>query len=58
MKNGKFKKPNREFARNINRQLKLEWNSPSADQDLRNDFSTNEVMATVKTLNAGKNTRS
>ena len=58
MKNGKFKQPNQEFARNINRQLKLEWNSPSADQDLRNDFSTNEVMATVKTLNAGKNTRS
>ena len=54
MQNGQFKKPNREFTRNVNRQLKMEWNSSSADQDLCNDFSTNEVMATIKTIKAGK----
>ena len=54
MQNGKFKQPNREFTRNVNRQLKMEWNSPSADQDLCNDFLTNQVMAAIKTLKAGK----
>ena len=54
IKNGEFKQPNPEFTRNVNRQLKKEWNSPSADQDLCNEFSTNEVMATIKTLKAGK----
>lgn len=34
MQNAKFKQPNREFTRNVIRQLKIEWNSPSADQDL------------------------
>ena len=32
----------------------MEWNSPSADQDLCNDILTNEVMAIIKTLKAGK----
>ena len=32
----------------------MEWNSPSTDQDLCNDFSTKEVMAAIKTLKAGK----
>ena len=44
IKNGKFKQPNQEFTRNINCQLKMEWNLPSADQDLCNYFSTKEVM--------------
>ena len=54
MQNGKFKQPNRELRRNVNRQLKMEWNSPFTDQDLSNDFSTNEVMAIIKTLKVGK----
>ena len=54
MQNGKLKQPNREFTRNANRQLKMEWNSPSTDQNLCNDFSTNEVMVAIKTLKTGK----
>ena len=54
METGKFKQPNWEFTRNVNRQLKMEWNSPSADQDLCSNFSTDEVMAAIKTLKAGK----
>ena len=42
------------MTRNVNRQLKMEWNSPFTDQDLSNDFSTNEVMAIIKTLKVGK----
>ena len=38
IENGKFKQPNREFRRNGTRQLKMEWNSPSANQDLCDDF--------------------
>ena len=33
IQNGKFKQPNQEFTRNFNRQLKMEWNFPSAYQD-------------------------
>ena len=54
MKNGKFKQPNREFTRHLNHQLKTEWNSLPADQDLCNNFATTEVMAAIKTLKAGK----
>ena len=32
----------------------MEWNSPSADQGLCNNFSTDKVMAAIKTLKAGK----
>ena len=54
IKNGKLKQSNREFTRNVNRQLKMEWKSSSTDQDLCNDFSTNEVMAAIKTFKFGK----
>ena len=54
VQNGKFKEPDGEFTRSVNRQLKMEFNSPSADQDLHNDFLTNEVMAAIKTVKAGK----
>lgn len=54
IKNGKSKQPNREFKRNVDLQLKMEWNSLSADQDLYNDFLTNEVMVAVKTIKFGK----
>ena len=54
MKNGEFKQPNYEFTRNVNCQLKMEWNLPSADQDLCNNFSTKQAMAAIKTLQAGK----
>ena len=53
MQNGKFKQPNREFTLNINRQLKMEWKTPSADEDLFNVFSPNEVMAAIKKLKSG-----
>ena len=32
----------------------MEYNSPPADQDVCNDFSTKEVVATFKILKAGK----
>ena len=32
----------------------MEWNSPFADQNLCYNFSTDEVMAAIKTLKAGK----
>ena len=54
IKNCKSKQPNREFKRNVNLQLKMEWNSLSADQDLCKDFLTNKVMVAVKTLKFGK----
>ena len=47
MQNGKLNQPNQEFTRNVNCQLKMEWSSPSADQDLFIDFSTNEVMTAI-----------
>ena len=53
MQNGKFKQPNQEFTLNINRQLKMEWNTPSAGQDLFNVFSPNEVVAAIKKFKAG-----
>ena len=54
MQSSKFKQTNRQFTRNVNLQLKMEWNSPSADQNLCKEFSTNEVMTAINTLKAGK----
>ena len=54
MQNSILKQPNQEFTRNVKRQLRMAWKLPSADQDLCNDFSINEVMTVIKTLKAGK----
>ena len=54
LKNGKFDKPNRDFTRKVNRQLKIAWNAPSTDQNLCSDFSINEIATAIKTLKAGK----
>ena len=54
MKNGIFKREFQEFTRNAGSQRKMERNSPSADQDLCNECSTNDVMAAVKILKADK----
>ena len=54
MKNGKFKQSSQKVTRNINHQLKMEWNLLSVDQDLCNNFSNNEIIAAFKTLKAGK----
>ena len=54
LNNGKFKNPNSQFMREVNRQLKEEWNSPSADQNLCKQFTDDEIIAAVKTLKAGK----
>ena len=54
LNNGKFKNPNRQFTREVNHQLKEAWNSPSADQNLCNDFTLEEIVTAIKTLKAGK----
>lgn len=54
MKNGIFKREFQEFTRNAGSQRKMETISPSADQDLCNECSTNDVMAAVKILKADK----
>lgn len=54
MENGIFKREFQEFTKSAGCQLKMERNSPSADQDLCNECSTNDVMAAVKTLKASK----
>ena len=52
--NGKLKNPNEQFTRQVNWQLKEEWNSPSADQDLCEQFTDDEIIAAIKSLKAGK----
>ena len=52
--NGKFKNPNHQFTREVNRQLKEEWNSPSADQDLCEQFTDDGIIAAIKSIKAGK----
>lgn len=47
-------KPDKNFTMHVNRKLKETWNFPSADQDLCNDFTTEELMSAIKTLKAGK----
>jgi len=54
LSNGKFKNPNKEFTRDINRQLKEAWCSPSVDQNLCSEFSADEMFSAIKTLKAGK----
>ena len=54
LSNGKFKNPNKEFTRDINRQLKEAWCSPSVDQNLCSEFSIDEMLSAIKTLKAGK----
>ena len=54
LNNGKFKNPNRQFTREVNRQLKEEWNSPSANQNLCEQFTDDEIIAAIKLLKAGK----
>ena len=50
LNNGKFKNPNRQFTREVNRQLKEESDSPSADQNLYEQFTDDEIIATIKSL--------
>ena len=54
LNNGKFKNPNRQFTREANRQLKEEWNSPSADHNLSKQSTDDEIIAAIKSLKAGK----
>ena len=54
LNNLKFKNPNRQFMREVNQQLKEEWNSPSADQNLCKQFTDDEIIAAIKSLKAGK----
>ena len=54
LNNEKFKNPNRQFTTEVNRQLKEEWNSPSADRNLCKQFTDDEIIAAIKTLKAGK----
>ena len=54
LNNGKFKNLNRQFTREVNHQLKEAWNSPSADQNLCNDFTLEEIVTAIKTLKDGK----
>jgi len=37
LKNEKFQQPDRQLTRDVNRQLKTEWNSRSVDHDLCGD---------------------
>ena len=53
LNNGKFKSPNCQFTREVNRQLKEEWNAPSADQNLCEKFTDDEIIAAIKSLKAG-----
>ena len=54
LNNGKFKNLNRQFTREVNGQLKEEWNSPSADQNLCEQFMDDEIIAVIKSPKAGK----
>ena len=54
LNNGKFKKPNRQFTREVNRQLKEEWKSPSTNQNLCEQFTDDQIIAAIKSLKAGK----
>ena len=38
----------------VNLKLKEAWNFPSADQDLCNEFTIEEIMSAIKTLKSGK----
>ena len=54
LNSGKFKNQNRQFMREINRQLKEEWSSPSADQNLCEQFTDDEIIAAIESLKDGK----
>ena len=40
--------------REINRQLKEEWSSSSADQNLCEQFTDDEIIAAIESLKDGK----
>ena len=54
LSNGKYTKPNKLITYSVNQKLKEAWNAPSVDQDLTSDFTTEELVATMKTLKPGK----
>ena len=54
LNNVKFKSPNCHFTREVNQQLKEEWNSFSADQNLGEKFMDDEIIAAIKSLKASK----
>ena len=54
LNNGKFKNSDKQFTREVNRQLKEAWNALSADQNSCSDFTLEEIVLAIKSLKAGQ----
>ena len=52
--NGKFKNKNKSFTRKVNTELREQKTKPSVDVFLCQEFTINEMSATLNTMKSGK----